>query len=344
MSLTQWILLFAAAAVLVAGAGVEVARSGDELAERAGLSRLFVGMLLVALVTSLPEVVTDVSAAVGDAPDLAVGDLFGSSMANMAILAVIDLLHRQRVWPNVEIGHARVASVAIALTALAALGVLTPPGISVGWVGIDTLFLVAAYVAAVAWMRRSPVSRFGRGELLPQPTGWSEADGAPPDGGPAPARPLRPVAVRFALAALVILAAGPLLARSAEGISDESGLGLTFMGTLFVAVTTSLPELVSSIAAVRIGSYDLAVGNLFGSCAFNMAALLVVDLAYTDGPLLPAVHPSQSVAAIGAVLLMALALAAIVHGETRVHRLEPDAVLLLVVYAGCLYAVWTAQP
>src|SRR5690606_20334244 len=145
VSLTQWILLFAAAAVLVAGAGVEVARSGDELAERAGLSRLFVGMLLVALVTSLPEVVTDVSAAVGDAPDLAVGDLFGSSMANMAILAVIDLLHRQRVWPNVEIGHARVASVAIALTALAALGVLTPPGISVGWVGIDTLFLATAY-------------------------------------------------------------------------------------------------------------------------------------------------------------------------------------------------------
>lgn len=345
MSLTQWILLFAAAAVLVAGAGVEVARSGDELAERAGLSRLFVGMLLVAGVTSLPEVVTDVSAAVGDAPDLAVGDLFGSNMANMAILAVIDLLHRQRVWPNVEIGHARVASVAIALTALAALGVLTPPGISVGWVGIDTLFLATAYVAAVAWMRRSPVSRFGRGELLPRPTGWSEADhpAAPPDDH-GPARPLRPVVVRFTLAALVILVAGPLLARSAEGISDESGLGLTFMGTLFVAVTTSLPELVSSIAAVRIGSYDLAVGNLFGSNAFNMAALLVVDLAYTDGPLLPAVHPSQSVAAIGAVLLMALALAAIVHGETRVHRLEPDAVLLLVVYAGCIYAVWTAQP
>lgn len=345
MSLTQWILLFAAAAVLVAGAGVEVARSGDELAERAGLSRLFVGMLLVAGVTSLPEVVTDVSAAVGDAPDLAVGDLFGSNMANMAILAVIDLLHRQRVWPNVEIGHARVASVAIALTALAALGVLTPPGISVGWVGIDTLFLATAYVAAVAWMRRSPVSRFGRGELLPRPTGWSEADhpAAPPDDH-GPARPLRPVVVRFTLAALVILVAGPLLARSAEGISDESGLGLTFMGTLFVAVTTSLPELVSSIAALRIGSYDLAVGNLFGSNAFNMAALLVVDLAYTDGPLLPAVHPSQSVAAIGAVLLMALALAAIVHGETRVHRLEPDAVLLLVVYAGCIYAVWTAQP
>src|SRR5690606_12369852 len=126
-----------------------------------------------------------------------------------------------------------------------------------------------------------------------------------------------------------------------EGISDESGLGLTFMGTLFVAVTTSLPELVSSIAAVRIGSYDLAVGNLFGGCAFNMAALLVVDLAYPHRPLLPAVHPSHTV---GAVLLMALALAAIVHGETRVHRLEPDAVLLLVVYAGCIYAVWTAQP
>src|SRR5690606_1662391 len=180
VSTAGWSLIFVVAGGAVTLAGVYLARAADELAERAGWSRLLVGMLLVAGATSLPEIVTNVSAALDGAPDLAVGDLFGSSMANMAILAILDLMHRQRVWPNVEIGHARVASVAIALTALAALGVLTPPGISVGWVGIDTLFLVAAYVAAVAWMRRSPVSRFGRGELLPQPTGWSEADGAPP--------------------------------------------------------------------------------------------------------------------------------------------------------------------
>ena len=335
MPVAGWLGVFAVAAALVAWAGVHVARLGDEIAERAGLSRLLVGMLLVAGATSLPEIVTDVSAAIGDAPDLAVGDLFGSSLANMAILAVVDLLHRHTVWPRVEVGHARLASVAIGLTALATLGILTPPGLSLGWVGIDTVAIAAAYVAAAMWVRRSPVGRFSEGGVLPVPTGWSE-----PDRGS-----LRPLMVRFAGWALVILAAGPLLAESATQIAVETGLGETFVGSTLVAFTTSLPELVASIAAIRIGAHDLAVGNLFGSNSFNMAALFVTDLAYTDGPLLRAVDPSQAVAGTGAILLMALALAAIVHGsETRVRRLEPDAVVLLVAYGGVLYAIWTVRP
>jgi cation:H+ antiporter len=292
-------------------------------------------MLLVAGATSLPEIVTDVSASLAGAPDLAVGDLFGSSMANMAVLAVIDLLHRHRVWPHVEAGHARVASVAIALTALATLGVLTPPGVALGWVGIDTLAIAVAYVAAVAWMRRSPTGRFGDGDVLPVPTGWTR-----PERGD-----LRPVVMRFALATGIIFVSAPVLAYSAKEIAAISGVGQTFVGTALLALSTSMPELVASIAAVRIGAHDLAVGNLFGSNAVNMAILVVSDVAYRPGPLLTAVDPSQAVAAIGAILLMALALAALVHGtETRVRRLEPDAILLLVAYVGALYAVWRIQP
>jgi cation:H+ antiporter len=335
MSLTQAVVIFAAAAGVVALAGVALARNGDELAERAGLSRLLVGMLLVATATSLPEVVIDISAAAGGAPDLAVGDLFGSSLANMAILAIIDLLRRHRVWPRVEVGHARVASVAIALTAMATLGVLTPPGVALGWVGIDAIVITGAYVAAIAWMRRSPISRFVEGGVLPVPTGWAR-----PGKGE-----LRPSITRFAAAAVVILVAGPVLAGAAEQIAEATGLGQTFVGSTLVALATSLPELVAAIAAVRIGAHDLAVGNLFGSNAFNMAALMVVDAAYRPGPLLTLVDASQAVAGIGAILVMAMALAAIVHGaETRVRRLEPDAILLLMAYAGALFAIWSVRP
>jgi cation:H+ antiporter len=335
MSWMHATLVFAAAAAMVTWAGVQLARAGDEIAERAGLSRLLVGMLLVAGATSLPEIVTDVSAAVAHAPDLAVGDLFGSSMANMAILAVIDLVHRHRVWPRVEIGHARVASVAVSLTALATLAILTPPGITIGWIGIDTIAIVAAYVAAVAWMRRSPTGRFGESEVLPVPTGWTS-----PGRGP-----VRPAVLRFAVAAGVILVSAPTLAYSGRNIAVASGVGETFVGTTLLALSTSLPELVASVAAVRIGAHDLAVGNLFGSNAFNMAALVFVDAAYTPAALLRSVDPSQAVAGVGAILLMALALAALVHGtETRVRRLEPDAILLLIAYAGAVLAVWSVRP
>lgn len=112
------------------------------------------------------------------------------------------------------------------------------------------------------------------------------------------------------------------------------------MGSVLLAITTSLPELVTSLVAVRIGAHDLAVGNLFGSNAANMGILVIVDASYTDGPLLAAVDPGQATAAMGAVLLMALATPAIVTGsETRIRRLEPDAVVLLAAYVGALVAI-----
>ena len=334
--LWQWLALFLVAGGFVAAAGTVLARSGDEIATRTGLGGLLVGMLLLAGATSLPEIATDVSAALEGAPDLAVGDLFGSSMANMAILAVIDLAHRGRVWPGVGLGHARLAAIAIGLTSVAVLGILVPSGISIGWVGLDTVFIVAAYVAAAAWMSRSRgegrQTRDGSGEIL-APTGWS---------GPLEARhSLRYEVGRFAGAALVILVAAPVLALSGKGIADETGVGQTFVGALLLAVATSLPELVASLAAVRIGAYDLAVGNLFGSNAFNMTILFAADVAYGPGPILAAIAPAQVVAGVGAILLMAIALAAVVHGtRTRIRRLEPDAMVVLVAYVLLIGALW----
>lgn len=330
MGLLAWIAVFLIAAGLVVWAGIRLARAGDQVAERAGLSRLVVGMILMASATSLPEIVTGVSATLRGVPDLAVGNLLGAGMANMATLAIIDLIHRHHVWPSLEIGHARVASVAIALVGVVVLGIMRPPGIAVGWIGIETLLVAAAYVAAVVWMRRSPTSRFSPVEMLPVPTGWSEEHG-----------PLRPAVLRFALAAVVVLVAAPLLARSGDEIALLTGISRTFVGTAFLAAATTLPELVVALTAVRIGSYDLAVGNLFGSNAFNMFALLFIDAAYVDGPVLAAVEPAQAVAGVGAILLMSLALAALVHGlETRVRRLEPDAVVVLAIYVALLGAIW----
>jgi cation:H+ antiporter len=153
---------------------------------------------------------------------------------------------------------------------------------------------------------------------------------------------LRASLLRFGLAAAVVLVAAPIVAISAEGIATEAAIGETAVGTSLVAVATSLPELVASLAAVRIGAHDLAVGNLFGSNALNMGMLLAIDLAYVDGPLLTAVSsPPVIVAGVGAILLMAVAIAIVVGGtETRIRRLEPDAVILLAAYVGALAAVW----
>ncbi len=339
MSLWQASLVFIVTAGMLVQAGAALAAYGDQIAERLQLSRLFVGTLLLAFATSLPELVTDVTAAQAGAPDLAVGDLFGSSMANMAILAIIDLLYRGRVWPTVELGHARVAAVAIALTSLAALSIYAPPAAKVGWVGVTPILIVLLYIAAAAWFRRSPLMERpiveSAGIPIQKSTGWSRH---------AAGVSIRGLWIRFGAAAGVILITAPIMTLSVKAITDATGIAESFMGAALLAVTTSLPELIASLAAIRIGSYDLAVGNLFGSNVANMSVLFFADLAYTEGPILSAVAPTQIVTALGAILLMAIAVAAIVgESETRVRRLEPDAIVLLLAYAGTLVAVTLAE-
>lgn len=334
LALWQWVLIFAISGVAVVGAGSVLARAGDAIATRTRLGGLFVGMLLMATATSLPEIVTDASAAAAGAPDLSIGDLFGSSMANMAILAFIDLTARRRVWPSVELGHARLGAVAITLTAIVLLAIVSPTGLRIGWVGVESIVVVVIYVIAAAWIGRSDRPHRGEdakpGEEVLLPVGWGVQGGS-----------LRRDILIFAGASAIILAAGPALAISADGIAKETGIAETFIGVTLLAVATSLPELVASLAAVRIGAHDLAVGNLFGSNAFNMTVVLWVDLSYTDGPVLQAVSLNQLIPGIGAILLMGLAIGALVHGRaTRLRRGEPDALLVILAYVGLLVLSW----
>ena len=336
MTLWQAIVVFLLSAAVLVKAGSSLAAYADQIAERMRMSRLFVGTLMLAFATSLPEVITDITAARADAPDLAVGDLMGSSMANMAILAIVDLLYRGRVWPSVELGHARVAAVAIGLTAIATLSVMTGSEAGIGWVGFAPILIMVLYVLSIAWFRRMPLlARPGieRNRIpIQKPTGWSEV---------AAQYSLRKLWFRFSIAVLFIFISAPIATLSVKAIAHETGLEQSFLGAALLAVTTSLPELVASIASLRIGAYDMAVGNLFGSNVANMSVLLFADLAYTEGPILAAVAPAQAIAGVGAILMMAIAVAAIV-GEserTRLRQLEPDAIVLLITYAALLVAV-----
>ncbi|MDH4282831.1 MAG: hypothetical protein OEV36_09290, partial [Myxococcales bacterium] len=134
---------------------------------------------------------------------------------------------------------------------------------------------------------------------------------------------------------LLIFVSAPVVTLSVKAIADATGIAQTFLGTAILGVTTSLPELVASIASVRIGAYDMAVGNLFGSNVGNMSILVFADIAYTQGPILEAVSTTHVMSALGAILLMAIAVAAIVgeSEQTRIRRLEPDAIVLLIAYA-----------
>ncbi len=333
--LLSYLLVFLLTSGVIVGAGVMLAKSGDRIADVTGLGGLLIGMVLVAAATSLPEIAVAVSAVVVESsPDLAIGNLFGSNMANMALLAMVDLAWRGQVWHRVGAGHARTASVAILLTAVATLAVLRPFELAIGWVGIESVIIFVGFISLVAWTHRSSTPVAASGERDQQ---------VPPASRRAVLRSIRADLITFAAAALVILAAAPFLVDAADGIAREAQLGESFVGASFLAFSTSLPELATAAAAVRIGAFDLAVGSLLGSNAFNMAIILFVDLFYLEGPILADVHAIEAFVGVSAILLMAIVVAGIIHGApTRVAKLEPGPGMALAAYLVLMYMIFSA--
>lgn len=322
-------LPFLVSGVVVVGASIALSRYADDIAVATGLGRLWIGAVLLAIATSLPEVTTDVVAVRLGAADLAVGDLFGSSMANMLILALVDLLlPRQRMLRRASLDSALVACLAIALNALAALLVLSGAGGAVGGVGIGSTALLLGY-------------GLGLHVVLRQSRQQPVAAGEPGLDVERPAAPLRRAAGRFLAAALLVLLAAPAFAWSAKGVAEASGLGHTFVGVWLVGFSTSLPELVTCLAAVRRGAFDLAVGNLFGSNAFNMAIFFFLDLASAGIPVTALVEPAQAIAALLAIVLMAIGLGTIAYRvERRAAVVEPGSALMVATYAAGLWALY----
>ena len=332
MTLPALLFSLIASAAIVVAAGTQLARSADAIAARTNLGGAWIGSVFLAVATSLPEITTDVAAIRIGAPDLAAGDLFGSSMANMLILAVVSLLPAgTELFRKATLDHLQYAALAIILTAMAAVFVLVRPATAFLGLGVGSLSLLAVYlVGSRAVFRATSVAR--RAGIT------EEMSARPGEPDHARKRSLKLTEVRrplmvFVGAALVILASAPVFAHSAEGLAELSGLGSTFMGTWLVGMSTSLPELVTSLAAIRMRAYDLAVGNLFGSNAFNMVIFVVLDLAHGSGPFFSVVSPVHAISALVAIGLMSLGVAAlVVRAEGRLTLLEPSSALIVLGY------------
>ncbi len=298
---------FAACAALITFGGVWLSRYGHAIAEMTGLGGTWVGVLLLATVTSLPELVTGVSAVTfADAPDIAVGDALGSCVFNLAIVSVLDWLHREEpLFDRAGIGHLLSAAFGIMLLGFVAFNLLlgAGPGTwAVGHVGLYTPVIVSFYVLAM-WIvfnyEKRELARLARA----QEAGGPRADGLT----------LRAAAARYAFAAAVVLAAGTGLPFVGEALARAHGWHASFVGTLLVAFATSLPEMVVTIAALRLGALDMAIANLLGSNLFDVLVIAVDDLFYRKGPILSHVSPVHAASALSAIVMTGAVVAGLVY-------------------------------
>ena len=320
-----WIAFIACSAILVLAA-VKMAQYGDVIAVRTRLGGMFIGVLLLAGATSLPELLTTINSFGQGVPGLAAGNMLGSNMFNMLLLAVLDLLNQQaRILRRVAMTHALTAALASAMIGLVVFFILADIDLKIGWFGLDSLILILVYIGGIRLIQQNGQASSTAVEL---PAGK-------------PVMPLWRAGLGFVAATAVLVVVTPWLVRSSTDIAEITGLGTGFVGTTLLAMVTSLPEMVAVIAAARLGAYDMAVGNLFGSNVFNMFALGLSDLFYTPGRFLGVIDPAFALVGMLGLLLTILALIGnIARVERRLIFVEVDALLIVLVYLGGMYFLY----
>jgi len=300
-TMNPWLVFVISAGVIIV-AGRVISNASDELAERTGLGRAFIGSLLLAGATSLPEVAASGTAALQGAGNLAMGNVFGSNIFNMLLLVIAQCFAARPILSNVSPTHVTTAAAGMLLSGIAALSMVVRQPYAFLGAGLDTWIIAATYIII---MRALP------GNAEEQQLEVAATAETPPKDEEESSSAVR-AWLKFAISAAAIIVAGWYMSSAADQIAVITGLGQTFIGGTLLAGATSLPELTVSIFTARMGAYDLAVGNVLGSNIFNMLILLVSDLAQPGSvPLLSGGTTGQIISALVGLILSGIVIVAL---------------------------------
>lgn len=330
-SLPVNIALFAGAAVVVWLAAVRLTRAADAIAHRTGMGQEIVGLVLLGGATSLPELAVATTATLQGTPALTINDLLGSAAINVVLLALADAAIREGPLTAVQ-GSPKVLLVGV--LGMLMMAIVVAPSITgdrlVLGIGGWSWAMLLLYGGALWMMGHSHATQ----AWLPLRT-TGRSTGNKDEAGPAP--PLRRLVLQAAAAAGVILVAGFLLARSGEAVAQQTGLGTNFFGVVFLAFATSMPEVSTVLAAVRLKRYAMAIFDVLGTNLFNVTIIVLVDALHPGGPVLVETGRFASFGALLALVLTGMFLVGMIERRDRtVGRLGIDSIAALLVYAAGL--------
>jgi cation:H+ antiporter len=275
-------------------------------------------------------------AVVGDV-NLAAGGVIGSCLFNLVLIAMLDLasgttplLKRAHISQvlSAGLGCVLLTSVMVSLYVTDALPIPT-----LGWIGLPSVLILTTYLLSVRMISFFEKRR-AQEVLEQQAVVYQYA-----------AISLTRAVIVFVLAAAAMAGLGLWLAYLGEQITIITGLGASFVGVIFLAMATSLPEVVASFAALRMGAVDLAVSNIFGSNIFNIAALAIYDLVYLKGNMWAEMAPIHGFTAVASALMTALAIVGLIYEAERKPRwfVSWAGLLLIVLYGGSMYVVYAGS-
>jgi cation:H+ antiporter len=331
-----WIQFVACLTIIIV-AGTRLSKYGDIIAEKTGLGHVWVGIVLLATVTSLPEVATGISSvAIIKNPDLAIGDLFGASLINLSIIAIIDVLYTKGpVLHLLGTGIVLATILSMLLIAAAATSIFLAHSVFspsiFGLIGIYSpilfcLYLISQYMLFRFKTRQSDSTN----NTNPQGIDYASVS-------------LKRTLLYFGLSAVAIVGAGIWLGFIGDQISDSTGLKASFVGTLFLAISTTAPEMVVSISAARLGAIEMAVANVVGSNLFNIGVIIFLnDLFFSEGPILSFVSTGHVLTALFALMMSSVVIIGIIFKPKFWMKrwVGIDATFIAILYIAALMTLY----
>ena len=321
------ILIFLTAAVVIGYVGTKMTYHADVLADLTGWGEAFIGAVFLGASTSLPGITASVVAAADGRPTLALSNALGGIAAQTLFLAAADSAYRKI---NLEHAAASVDNLlqGTLLISLLSMLMFAMVGPDISFLGVNpiTPLLFIAYFFGLKLIRQSHKNPM----WIPRETNETKLDVPDEDNKQ---QSLKTVWIKFILGASIIIVAGWFLVKAAEGLADKTGINESLIGGLLVAITTSLPELVTSIAAVRRGALTLAVGGILGGNAFDTLFAAVADISYRDGSIYHAASQSETLLIAVTILMTAILIMGLIKREKKgIANIGFESVLIIIVY------------
>ncbi|MDY6899969.1 MAG: sodium:calcium antiporter [Cyanobacteriota bacterium] len=328
-SLPTGIALFIIAAIVIGLVGTKMCRVADQLADATGWGEAVVGAVFLGGSTSLAGIVTSVTAAFGGHAELAVSNAVGGIAAQTAFLAVADMFYRKA---NLEHAAASIANLiqGTLLMSLLTIPLLATSTSQVSFAGIHpaTIAIIGAYIFGLRLVSQAEKKPMWK-PLFTEKTQLDEPSEKNTNFS------LTKLWLEFSFYAVILALAGFLIAQTGVFIAVETGLSESLIGGLFTAISTSLPELVVTVAAVRQGALTLAVGGIIGGNCFDLLLLAFSDIAFRSGSIY-AVISNRQIFVISLTILMTgiLLLGLLQREKYGFANIGFESVLIILLYIG----------
>ena len=339
MSLPILILIFLGAAAFVWIAGIKLSDTTDVLSERLGLGEALGGLIILAIVTNLPETAITTSAALRQNLGVATGNILGGIAIQTVVLVVLDIFGVRGRYPLTY----RAASLVLVLEGVLLMAILTvtvmgtqlPPSL-IFWRLSPVSLLIALLWVVGLWLigkARTDLPWQEKGEA---PGGQEEPHGVAKtkkrqdaqDSGTSIAR----MAIVFAVSAVVTLFGGVVLEAAGDDIAGQIGMSGVLFGSTFLAAATALPEISTGLGSIKLGDYKLSVSDIFGGNAFLPVLFLLASLLSGVAPLPQAQNTDIYLTGLGALLTAVYLYGLIFRPRLRLLRMGVDSLVVLVLY------------